>query len=316
MLLRMTIYLNSISIVSQLAEQFRIQNKAISDTSSQLDLLGKQTAIKKSIDQVVEQLKTYSNLTREFRLNHDKESKNRRAAYFESVKKISLKVLSTKVKPSELRYVDNLTFFQAINKECSENFHSDYLAALLNHRVMGKFSFELLREILKAANQPDCQVSQSSYLRVNREKSLKQIDDSLSNQEIGERRIDLLIRHNNFVLILENKINSNESENQTTDYFRIVEKVYGQISMQMDENIIVAGILLSPTKTTPQEERFVNITYSDLYSCLKKASEHVVGKFQNEFYEIYANSLYVQYIIKNYKYDELISNYWGVKNEK
>lgn len=196
----------------------------------------------------------------------------------------------------------NFSFLEALDKTADENFHSDYLAALLNSKLMGPFSHEFLRLFMLSAGAIGQVVDQDKAIYVAREKRLDQIDDSLENTEKGARRIDLYIRHLDFILIVENKLYTTESDNQTTDYY--------SVSVAANPKNKVFGLLLSPDGQQPLEKSFKSLSYRDLAIKMHACGNSIKGEDSKVFFHLYFDSLVRQFLETDREYQIMVEKFW------
>ena len=229
-------------------------------------------------------------------------------ASVEAVKVVSL--IANKRLINKLIYTptDNITFLEAISKNHDENFHSDFLASLLDTEIMGSFSYEFLKQIVSYLSGVAPDVNNDKPIKVWREKRLDKIDETLKGTEKGARRIDLYIRHNDFILIIENKISTSESLCQTTDYYSTTKKVHS--------NRKVCGLLLSPDGEKPLEKSFSSMTYRELIDCLYNSSHQLKSEISNNYFRLYFNSLIKQFIETDTRYHNKIETYWKELHER
>lgn len=177
----------------------------------------------------------------------------------------------------------SISILDSLRKEADENLHSDFIAALLTPSTVGTLAHyfaEKLLEIAAMAEQRTEDVNSTGAATVRsrmekgearqiakREVRLGDIDPNSQNRDLADRRIDILLLTDKHVLIIENKINTGESDNQTTDYYRAVKGHYE------NGNKKICGILLSPCGTAAQEQRFAPMTYFQLFQALHQAHQ-------------------------------------------
>ena len=148
------------------------------------------------------------------------------------------------VKQQETRY----DFLDVIKKADSENLISDWLAFLLDAK---KCSSELPLKLL-------CKKLDTEYYGGEAEILREYAIDS-------NRRIDIFIRLETVWIVIENKINSFEHDEQTRTYKEAIsDKAVGQ-------NVDLRYVYLKPkyNKSEPVEKDFRTITYDVLYDCWK-----------------------------------------------
>jgi len=154
---------------------------------------------------------------------------------------------------------------EKLGKERNENLHSDFLAALLDHDNCGEIAVAFLGNILCAAHAdlPDLgvtiidrilQASKQNLIRVRREFP---IDNGM--------RIDILLIGPEFYLIIENKVDSREHDDQTIFYYNWCE------AHQKGNGKSIIGIFLSPGRMSASCPHFLPLDYEDVTLSLAKA---------------------------------------------
>ncbi len=191
------------------------------------------------------------------------------------IKKHEFSIEEINHQPSILKFID---------RGSDENLHSDFLITLFDDYKMGDFSQNLLNNLLSNIYS-DYATSERGYINVYRERRLDEIDNNLSGSDIGARRIDLLIEFNSQILVIENKVDTFESTNQTRDYFQVVEQGYSKSKRRY-------YLFLSPTGARAEEKHFKGISYFELYSIIKKTQEESqLEEQQSIFVDFYRNEL-------------------------
>jgi len=152
----------------------------------------------------------------------------------------------------------------AIGREFDENLHSDYISALLCTRTVGDLAHAFLARLVEETGgpQPSRQALQLSY----REVRLDEVDPSLVGTSVGARRLDVLVKTPELVLVIEDKIWSGESEQQTEDYARVVR---GAFEPQRRAHLV----LLSPRGIRASDPAFKALSYPDLHRALALATK-------------------------------------------
>jgi hypothetical protein len=115
----------------------------------------------------------------------------------------------------ETRFAYGLNIFEAAGIQRQELRHSNFLAFLLSpQQTHGLGDAFLKRLVQKALNNSSIELPPISALTV----ALADFSDALVSREW--RNIDLLIesKNNTFVFVIENKIDSSESEHQLSKY--------------------------------------------------------------------------------------------------
>ena len=153
--------------------------------------------------------------------------------------------------------------FDALNLVWHEIRHSDFLAYLLdpqqNHGLRDMFLKAFLRETLKGVTEGvtpiDIDVWNLSGAAVVRE----------------WQNIDILIRDeaNRFVVLIENKVNSGEHDNQLVRYYKCVEQEY--------QGWNVVAVYLTLEKEDPSDERYAPLGYDQVCQVLQNVSALLEG---------------------------------------
>lgn len=170
-------------------------------------------------------------------------------------------------------------FFNILNITKTEIRHSNFLAWLINPNESHNLNTIFLKWFLKEVFSSDKidwanEFSIDSYnlygIRVYRE----------------WRGIDLLILHDEFVIVIENKIKSSEHSNQLKKYLEIVNEVYPKHNK--------AFVFLTIDGVSPEDEKDANQYISIDYGLIRSIIEIILS--------IYKNSLSprIQYYIEDY----------------
>ena len=149
---------------------------------------------------------------------------------------------------------------RAARRHEDENLHSDFLAAILNSDIAGDFSFYLFDEIIKRTYKDDQSRPTPAYQFAKREVQLQAIDKA--SNDSGLRRLDILVHRPNEVMVIENKIWSSESVDQTLDYASAMSRSYRDRKRYC--------ILLSPYGSSGVSREFRGLSYKQLYECIEK----------------------------------------------
>jgi len=144
-----------------------------------------------------------------------------------------------------------------LNREHDENLHSDFLAMLLRPSTCGDFAYDLAARISGGKLSP-----RPKFQFVQREVILQNLGFSSASQEIGLRRLDLLIERDDAVIVIENKVLSTESESQTEDYALAVMEAYRWSEKPLH------FVLLSPAGSIPRSSNFNPVSYGALRSMI------------------------------------------------
>ena len=199
------------------------------------------------------------------------------------------------------------TLLSFLDKDDRENFHSDFIAAFLDTEKSGDFAREFFKQILHLTHGEVPTAVNS--IRSRREISLGELIPGSRNEEFSRRRIDIWAQTSNYILVIENKINSSESDSQTTDYHNAV--------TQYNNNLVqpkkVIEILLAPTVIPPQCRSYVSVTYRDLYLILTSILDKMPNCSCSHYVELYLNSLYEFYYRDEVLYQDFLNSFWRSK---
>lgn len=146
----------------------------------------------------------------------------------------------------------HLLAFEILTKFSHENTHSDFIAALLDREKVGDFADRFFQALLNFGQIKTAPTSLNTprYQHVYREYKLKDT----------QRRIDILVKSDDAILVIENKVESCELENQTRDYRKYVEENFVKNRYQY--------LFLSLNEEIADDEKFINISYRELYDLL------------------------------------------------
>lgn len=194
---------------------------------------------------------------------------------------LKIEKLVTDEKFKKLRDVyDRTTIFDILGISRDENRHSRFLEWLFNPKETHKLNDEplkylfrfLLREYYpekinfseKIKNDVILNKSKTSILVVD-----SQVEKNISTN--NKNRVDIFIEGNiycndvgnnqNFILIIENKIDSIESKNQTLGYEH---DLLDYPSVKSGESIPIMIYLTIDKSKKPTSDKFINITYQEL----------------------------------------------------
>ncbi|MBF0315292.1 MAG: PD-(D/E)XK nuclease family protein [Oligoflexia bacterium] len=143
----------------------------------------------------------------------------------------------------------NLTI-EILAKFSHENTHSDFIATLLDSEQTGDFAGHFFLALLNFGKTKTVPIKIPRYQYVYREHRLKD----------SQRRIDILAATEDAVLVIENKVESCELENQTRDYRKYIEENFIKNRYQY--------LFLTLNEATADDEKFINISYRELHDLL------------------------------------------------
>ncbi len=221
-----------------------------------------------------------------------------------SIKNVSL-MTTNNHSPIKFRDSQGEALVNFLNKEESENFHSDFLSGFLDVKKSGPLAGAFFRELVYFATGKE--IPTPSNVVSRRELSLSELLPGVRD-EIAARRIDIIAHTEDYLLVIENKVNTYESTSQTSDYHEVAE--------QFNSNLIqpkkLVEILLSPRGDTPECNAYVPMTYHHLFLILLNL-QNTVECGQSRFLDLYLESLYENYFKSNQLYKEFISEFWRTK---
>ncbi|NBG88119.1 PDDEXK-like family protein [Isachenkonia alkalipeptolytica] len=171
----------------------------------------------------------------------------------------SMKVLDKIVGYLPERKKKTKTIPSIFSKSYDENFISDFLAYILDPNINGIGNDPLVKlienycgddeELLKILDLKEC-----NTIEVTREFTFR-----------NKRRLDILIQINNELIIaIENKVFSNESENQTLSYTNSIHEKFPEHKYLF--------LYLTPAGKIPASKDFQPISYSQLADVLKRVT--------------------------------------------
>lgn len=197
--------------------------------------------------------------------------------------------------------------FQILNIETKEIYYSKALSYLLdpfgNHRLGDKFLRDFLKMLLKDEE------------RANKLKNLgiefididcANFDDiKISTEQtiLSKRKLDIFVKidmeNEHWILVIENKINSYESLNQTKNYSDELSQKFS------DKEFKKICIFLTPKGDLPSSNKFLSCTWEEIHILLKSIKEEIT--IRNEvffFLDQFTKSIEV-FIMDNPRLNEL-----------
>jgi len=188
---------------------------------------------------------------------------------------------------------------------------SNWLAFIFNPTINGIGNITI-EKLLKSVNY---------FINLD---DLDYIDTYTELSTDKNRRMDIVIKYKGLWIVIENKINSIENNDQTKKYYDYIESI--------KENNEVIYLYLKPNynSSVPKEEHFKIITYNELINSLKEISEFDYKepekyKYLKEFIisgEIFMNNEELEvteslkFYIKNIDKFEAITDEYNKKNKK
>ena len=144
-----------------------------------------------------------------------------------------------------------------IGKVDDENIISNWLAFLLDSERIGTSKpFEVFCKAIGVEVEKSQSVRREYYLD-------------------NKRRIDIVIKTDHYWLVIENKINSRENNEQTRAYAERIREEIKNENENESGDITVRFLYLKPTYnvSTPSEKDFYTLEYIDLLACFEKVTE-------------------------------------------
>lgn len=170
-------------------------------------------------------------------------------------------------------------FFNILNATKTEIRHSNFLAWLMSPHESHNLNTIFIKWFLK-------EIFSSEKINWANEFSL----DSLNLHSIKVyrewQRIDILILHENFVIVIENKIDSSEHSRQLNKYSQIVNDTFPELNK--------AYVFLTIDGLNPKDEEDANQYISIDYQLIKSLIEIVLSVYKNSL------SQRIQYYIEDY----------------
>ncbi len=162
--------------------------------------------------------------------------------------------------------------FQLLDIEIKEIYYSKILGWLLNPQANHKLGDWFLREFLKHLINNEDRLNyfkkmQIEYIDIDCI-SLDNVKISIEQTILSKRRLDIFIQilsledDENWILVIENKINSIESPNQTKFYS---EELYEKYPDTMIKKICV---FLTPSGSEPSSKKFIPCKWSEVRNIL------------------------------------------------
>lgn len=148
-----------------------------------------------------------------------------------------------------------------IGRRYDENLHSDFVAALLDPRLLGHQARVLFARLFELGGGGSLDPTAIGFQVAYRETRLDALDPALEGTYLGARRLDVLARTARGVMVVENKVLARESQAQTTDYHRVLEERYGG-------KRALAFVMLSPEGRPGRDPAFRGVGYGQLFEVL------------------------------------------------
>lgn len=206
-------------------------------------------------------------------------------------------------------YKGNASLFAFLLRDCSENFHSDFIASLLDSKRSGVVAQRFFAAMIRYATSEE--VKEQRHISAHREVELKKLLGRLEGKPLGNRRIDILAYTDDFMIVIENKVNSAESESQTQDYHDCVREHNSKLYSPKK----IIEIFLSPTGVSANCPNYKSMTYYDLFVMLHDIHQTTqVQPFEfSHFFKMYLDSLYEQYYLRQIEYLNFLKDFWRAR---
>jgi len=181
-----------------------------------------------------------------------------------------LEKLEKQIKRIKIKSMPN-TFLNIIEKSKDEVIISSMVAFLLNPQ---NTSIEIIEKILEQTKNEKDENNFTELLNND-----NTIYPYVGTEEwISQRsRIDIIIKFNSFWIVIENKIDSNENNDQSLKY---------EEDLRKQTNLPIKYICLKPNynKCQLKNEHFISITYGNLIQILKQISIYNFKEKENYIY--------------------------------
>ncbi len=193
-----------------------------------------------------------------------------------------------------------------ISRQYDENVHSDFIASLFNYNELKQFSVKLFNKLIEFYDG-HCPNIEPTFLNVYREIRLDEVDSRYQGADIAGRRIDLLIECKGHVIVIENKVLTSESENQTHDYYMVISNKYLKSRQYF--------LLLSPSGIDGRCTHFRGLNYFELCTFIEESmNECSLSDNNRHFINFYINEL-KNTIISNFL-QNLANSYFALQGDK
>lgn len=178
--------------------------------------------------------------------------------------------LENKIKRIKIKKIPT-TFLSIINKNFDEVTISRCMAFLLNPEYTTLKIIEQLLDIAQHKND------ETNFVQLFNDNTTVfesvDIEEAISSRS----RIDILIRFSTFWIVIENKINSYENNDQSLKYEEDLRKI---------TKLPIKYICLKPqyNQCNMKNERFSNILYNQIVDILKSISKYDMEQTENYYY--------------------------------
>lgn len=187
---------------------------------------------------------------------------------------------------------EQTSILSLIKKHNNENLHSDFIAALLDPAIMGQFANKFFIRLVACQSNLKNNEVKTNTQKAYREVRLDSISSEINDPNLGAKRIDILVETESHVLIIENKVYTFESENQTKDYYRWTKSGYEEKDKRKGITTEVVPFFLSPSGMPASSSRFINISYFDLYEFIIELDKYCISTgASRELLEFYKKEL-------------------------
>lgn len=181
-----------------------------------------------------------------------------------------LEKLERTIRKIKIKEMPN-TFFNIIGKSKDEVIISSMIAFLINPN---NTSIEIIEKILEHTKSDKDQYNFVELLNND-----NTINPYINTEEwISKRsRLDIIIKFSSFWIVIENKIDSNENNDQSLKY---------EEDLRKQTNLPIKYICLKPNynQCELKNKNFANMTYGDFIQILKQVSIYNFNKKENYIY--------------------------------
>lgn len=208
-----------------------------------------------------------------------------------------------------------ITIMDVLGQKLSdENLISNWLAFVLDSNINGLKNNKAIKQLLLALENDFIDIENEKVISVRREASTN-----------NQKRIDILIECSNTVIVIENKIYSEENGTQTMEYYKYAEKEF-----KNKENKIYIYLKPNYNSSEPCQKEFKILTYEKLIKSLNeiteidyKEDEKYKYKYLEEFIRVGAEYMkneefeitnVVEFYTKNLKHWENITQEYRKNN--
>lgn len=184
--------------------------------------------------------------------------------------KEELEKLERKLKRLKIKKIPT-TFLSIINKKYDEVTISKYVAYLINPEYTTLSIIEGILNVTQSEND------ETNFLELLNAGNTVYEDTYIEEAITSTSQLDILIKFSTFWIVIENKINSYENNNQSLKYEK---------DLRNQTKLPIKYICLKPqyNNCKLQNEKFTYILYNQLVDILKKVTKYELAEEENYIY--------------------------------